>query len=217
MAASLDTRPVVLLVTANDCGACSKFYTPWSTDISPAISNLGNVRLEWYAYPTMGSMPTTINGKAVPVDLANYVGWFPTLLLVPGTAWNNSMRDKDAPLNAEIFALDTYVNGVPTRSKTIPLTKEAILRWIKDTVPKMTAHESKGETKSVVNRDLPARGEDRPENKTSDLFAPGKLRDVPSGTSETPVTMPGGRLIAHAGPSAFSACSSMNIVPARRR
>jgi hypothetical protein len=97
------SSPVIILVKAKGCPACTSFAKIWdkgrmmSTSVLTAIKKVTpDVRIVEINLPTMGSkVPSNI-----PSAVNNFLSWFPMVMFVPGQTWDNAMKDlsKNTPL-----------------------------------------------------------------------------------------------------------------------
>ena len=96
-----DNRPVILLVSAGDCSACANFEAKgiWPR-VEARLKNSGRVRVLDVKTPTLHSISL---GPQWPVSLKQLVGFYPSILLINGNAWNAAMQNKNLPLQAMVF------------------------------------------------------------------------------------------------------------------
>lgn len=148
----MDTKPVLVLITADNCGFCKQLKQQWA-NIKREILNL-NVRVVEINLPTMS---TRIDSNLYPKDLQNYQGWYPMLLLISGNIWNVAMVNKNnTKLDAQVMNGE-WVDGTSLRPVQIHRNdKEGITAWISDALSKVnnatliSIHGNRNENKTVL-------------------------------------------------------------------
>jgi len=127
----MDQRPVLVLITAENCGACKALYHIWS-DVESGLVATGLVRIVRIPLPNMGA---EIDSSKFPSDLSRYRRWFPMLLLVAGPKWNEASQhtSQAIPLQAKVFNAILNESGevVYKPSGAYSLNKEGIINWVK--------------------------------------------------------------------------------------
>jgi hypothetical protein len=136
---SIDERPVLIIVTANNCSSCARFEPFWVNSIKAKLYNTGLIRVPIEIKVSKIGLPVPIQ---YPKDLNRYVGFYPSLILVTGRSWNNAMAKRELMLEAMVFN-GAFVNGrmVPVDEKA-SLNESVLLEWLK--------REVKIETKSNI-------------------------------------------------------------------
>jgi len=122
-----ESKPVFVICTAADCGACKNLYNRWG-EIRDAIKDLGTVRIVEIKLETRATSVTT---KGYPNDLQRYVLWYPTAFLFTGKNWDDAMKDKNTKLDGVIF---NGIVGNPNPQQGYMLNADGITTWIKDTL-----------------------------------------------------------------------------------
>jgi hypothetical protein len=141
------SKPVLVLVTAKDCGHCVRFRPLWKPDnpngpagrgIRDEIERTGLVRVIDIEHPSRSQPP---NFSSYPRDLTRYIQWFPMFLLFTGESWDTASAspNKEGRLDGVVFN-GTLVNGIPRNiTNGIPLTKDNLINWIRTETSKMSS------------------------------------------------------------------------------
>ena len=137
-----DRRPVLLLVTANNCHVCVSLKPAWESGMAKGIATTGIVRIERLQLAEMYNYPSTMvlsDGREVkiPNTVKEYIQWYPTLLLINGSDWNDAMRDPSTILRMRIFN-GQDVKGVaeilPIEQR-VGMSIDNIVNWIRKETP----------------------------------------------------------------------------------
>lgn len=81
------SKPVFVLVTAKNCGACAHFKQTWPS-VKLELESLGQIRIIEIDVPSIG----VHTGDNFPQDLNRWVGWYPSMLLFNGSSWDTGMK-----------------------------------------------------------------------------------------------------------------------------
>lgn len=152
-----DTRPVFVMVTAQNCGYCKALHERWAP-IQKALLALGTVRIKELNIPDMRY--SKVYEQGYPVDMQRYVSWYPTALLFPGDNWNEVMSKKATTLRGRIMNGKVEAPGRPV-SDQYSITADGITSWIKDTLADPTflvGGESKSPPPTPENRNIQTTG-----------------------------------------------------------
>ena len=131
------SKPVLLLVTASDCGACHGYIPFWEKDVFPTLNELKGIRIERLKMLNMGSLPSVMilsNETTVetPRDLSKFLRWYPMLIVITGETWDAALIDKNAKLRGAPFN-GVFVEGegaIPISNK-VAMNAENIMSWMK--------------------------------------------------------------------------------------
>jgi hypothetical protein len=149
MSVETDNRNVLVIVTAENCGACIKWKNDGGlTNLSKELQILGIVRVVHISKKAMKD-PIQV---PFPTQL-NYVAtWFPTFVIVNGKAWNqNFSESKNSDLPIEVFN-GVYKDGVVKMADDRKLF-DKIVPWVTEQIennPKFKVHVST--TASVISK-----------------------------------------------------------------
>jgi hypothetical protein len=97
----VDTRPVLVVVSAGNCGACQTWEKQKGFDqVRDKVLEDGHVRYEHIKVAKMGDA----FDKKYPQKLSQFVRYYPTFILINGKDWNNALDgiDEKNP-NIEVF------------------------------------------------------------------------------------------------------------------
>lgn len=141
-----ESKPVFVMCTAADCGACNNLRPRWPP-ILQAIQNLGTVRTVEIKLPQMGAQASSLG---YPKDIQRYIAWWPTAFLFTGKNWDEAMSNKDTKLDGIIF---NGIVGNPNPQQGYPLSADGITTWIKDTLQNNAKFSPKDVEKSSSPRD----------------------------------------------------------------
>lgn len=134
----MDSRPVFVVITAENCGHCKSFKNgPWP-DTKAALESMGTVRVVHIELAAMGdALP-----PQYPSTLQTYIRGFPTLLLVSGESWNRALQS-GGPLDYQVFGTDAI-----GKRGTYSRDKAGIISWINNAVPRLS--QGGGTSKTVT-------------------------------------------------------------------
>lgn len=124
MSNQIDSRPICLVITSKTCPHCDTFKKNTWGSLKQKLLNDTKIKLQEIELPTNRS-PL---GNEYPSELSNYIGWFPTILLITASSWNNKK-------GLEVVVFNGIINnGVaildPDVNKRKPLTENNIIMWI---------------------------------------------------------------------------------------
>lgn len=128
-----DTRNILVVVSADNCGAC-KFYEEKKIfeSIKKQIESDGHVRYEHIKVKTVGE---AVDSK-YPQAINKWIRWYPTFILINGKDWNNKFEnfDEKSP-NVEIFNA-RIIDGVISSlgNQTLQQGPDKIPEWIKNNI-----------------------------------------------------------------------------------
>ena len=126
-----DSRPIMILVTAGNCGNCQKFKPVWPK-IRNNIEKLGVVRVHEAEVPVMfTSLPPQF-----PKDLNRFIGFYPTFLLVEGNTWNASLNSKDIKIDARVYNGEFSGGRMMIKDARLGYTEDNLISWINSEVKK---------------------------------------------------------------------------------
>lgn len=112
-------KPVLVVVTADNCGGCSVFKQRVMSDlVRDAEAHVEVVKIN------LPSMSSPIPPQ-YPQDLRRLIAWYPTLILIPYTSWRSGGNMNGCVFNGEI------TNG-RVISKGGGISCQEIIRWVKD-------------------------------------------------------------------------------------
>jgi hypothetical protein len=121
-----DTRPVIVLVTAETCSHCHTFKSNVWTKLRPVLDTSRRFRVVEINLPTTDAKP----GRQYPRDLERFLRWFPILFMVSGSSWNEASREGSmSSLDAVVFNGRIDEGRVSHQAGASP-TKENILSWL---------------------------------------------------------------------------------------
>jgi len=122
----LTSKPVLIVVTAENCGFCKKLHQRW-TPIRESIQSLGTVQLKELNVPHFGA---DVAKQGYPKDMQRYVTWYPTVLLFPGDNWDKVTKGKESKLYGRIMNGEVG-NPYPSEQK-YNMDSQGITQFIKD-------------------------------------------------------------------------------------
>ena len=147
--AATDIRPVLLVFSAGDCGACVALNNVWEGMLLPALMATKKVRVEKISVPSRASaMPTTITLSTrevvrCPAGLEKFIIHWPTIILIDGSQWNEAIGGKSNIIsNVYVFAAVHDANKRTVSAPPSPLnapTVANLTRFIDDIVPRLSA------------------------------------------------------------------------------
>jgi hypothetical protein len=107
--------PILFIVTADNCGACRKLHQIWPTMIddiqsSHQVGHIITVELtqlgQSFDDPNNCRVEvdrSEVNNDYVPNDLNDFIGFYPSLILVETKSYNANMRNSKNKLNGLVF------------------------------------------------------------------------------------------------------------------
>ncbi|AHH01576.1 hypothetical protein pv_9 [Pithovirus sibericum] len=123
------SRPVLLIVTASDCGGCRGFKDHVLSDLLNRLKSDNLVNVVQDELPTFRSSNINAVDPDIPAEVSNYIAWFPTLLLFPST----SLKDEPVILNG--FVSGGKAQMTPRTSPNIvPISSTEINNWVRKTL-----------------------------------------------------------------------------------
>lgn len=123
------SRPVLLIVTASDCGACRGFKAHILPDLLDRLKSDNLVNVVQDELPTFRSSNINAVDPDIPAEVSNYIAWFPTLLLFPSPSF------KDEPVILNGFVSRGKAQMTPQSSPNIvPLSSAEIHNWVRKTL-----------------------------------------------------------------------------------
>ena len=128
----IDTKHVLLILSAKTCSACIKYGELGIFDkIKKEFSNSNNVKVVHIELETMNSnIPNNY-----PVVINKYKSWFPIFLLINGNDWNDNLNNIDF-YNPNIVVFNGMIeNGVPKmKDRSEMLGPDSISKWVVENV-----------------------------------------------------------------------------------
>jgi len=134
MSAVADSRNVLVIVTANGCGACTQFKKNNLDKLKKELQQSGVVRVEHIDVPAIGA-PVP---EGYPTQLNSWIRWYPTLILVNGKDWNEkcaNVSNSSPPI--EVFN-GVVVDGKIDMARDSRKNYDELLNWIKDNIDNNT-------------------------------------------------------------------------------
>jgi thiol-disulfide isomerase/thioredoxin len=120
-------KPVLLLITADDCVYCKPLKILWNATIRNKLAKRTDITIQHINIPTIRApFPTRYHR-----ELPRFVQWYPTLILVPANLWNNP----NLPLQGEVFNGQMSIKGIIVPIEKInSYTEPPIIEWIDKTL-----------------------------------------------------------------------------------
>jgi hypothetical protein len=137
----MSTKPVFILVTAETCPACQKFYTIWDS-IKKEILNTGKVEIKEITLPNMKSMD-----KVYPKQLIKYIPHFPIMFIASRKSWENAKANPSADL--QVTQLDA--NNTFNKEEILNFVNEKASLLNENKSPKMPRSSLLSETTAIVS------------------------------------------------------------------
>lgn len=122
-------------VTAKDCGACQLFRSRWEgikTNLKTVFGNKLEIDEIEYEKKSISQLDTS----KYPSDLRRFIGWFPTLILIPMSEYEKVKRGELKFLPAVVYngrmsdSKPFIIEQVP-KDKKQPLLDANILSWVR--------------------------------------------------------------------------------------
>lgn len=137
------SKPVLVIATASDCGACHNFNKNYKADLEAELKKEDLVRLIEIGFTSWKNpFEQTVLSKW-PKALVHYMQWFPNFVLFDGPTWDLAMKNisVESPLNGMILGgVVSATTGRPEQVQTqFRNDKTGVLLWIKDSIPKLQA------------------------------------------------------------------------------
>lgn len=127
---TVDNRNILVIVTADDCGACNNFKQNGLSQLIKDIQTSGIVR---HIHINKKSMKAVIEAP-YPTQLNSLAVWYPTFILINGKAWNNNFSEsKNVDLPVEVFN-GVYKDGLVKFEQTNRKNLDKLIPWINDHV-----------------------------------------------------------------------------------
>lgn len=140
---SADTRPILVIVSAGNCGACQNaektgIFTKIKTDISTTLvddNKVSIVRVEHIKKPKIDDPIDQI----YPQVLNKWARWFPIFILINGKDWNDKMAniDEKSP-NIEVFNGRLVEGMVMQGNPGSMMDYSKVPEWIKNNIDNNT-------------------------------------------------------------------------------
>src|SRR5665647_1225188 len=103
----VDSRNVLVIMTADNCSACGNFKASALQPLKKELQTLGIVRVVEVNKKKMAD-PVDVS---YPIQLDLLGNWYPRFILINGKAWNDKFSEsKNSELPVEIFGA-TYKDG----------------------------------------------------------------------------------------------------------
>ena len=146
---SVDTRSVLLLVSAGDCGACKYYETNKIFDqIKEAIAKDNLVRYEHIKLEKMNSGVD----KKYPEIINRWIRSYPTFILINGKDWNNGLKDIDEKNpNIEVFNARVIEGVITPIQNNINSGVDKLPVWIKENL----TNNSKFKSAVIISSKVP--------------------------------------------------------------
>lgn len=122
-----DVRPVLVVITAGDCPACTTFKTTDWPAVKKALEDSKEVRIK---HIDLKSMKDSLPGD-VSKDLQMYRRFYPTMMIVPGDQWNKGNVREGVSLFNATYDPTTGVNPVASGSRK---AYSALTPWVLETI-----------------------------------------------------------------------------------
>ena len=135
----MEPKSVFVLVTASQCPHCKNFRRDWP-EIKQALIDSQLVEIVDIEVVKLSDQP---DPKKYPPDLARWVKWFPTFVLVSKSSWINAQPGQNGRLEGTIF------NGVVDAKEAKYIgsespNKESLLRWVRADCPRISGSSPTG-------------------------------------------------------------------------
>lgn len=129
----MESKPVFVLLTASNCGHCRTFKENIWPGLKSNLLQTGQVRVEQVEIQDMGA---PVIPSSMPGGLITYAKWYPMILLVPGSAWDEGLSDKRrlTDLRAIVFNA-TKSNGRLVANESRERNAGSIFQWAMDNLP----------------------------------------------------------------------------------
>lgn len=148
-----DTKAVLVIITAGNCGHCNTLKKKLPT-IIPKIASEANVKV---VEVPLTSMSSQIDTNKYPADLARYKKWYPSMILFSGSEWDTAMSNTGSTITLNGIILNGKIgangNAVTDESKKMidPGDAGKVIAWInqsKSSLP--TSSQSNGGERRTV-------------------------------------------------------------------
>jgi thiol-disulfide isomerase/thioredoxin len=122
-------KPVFVIVTADNCGACVEFKKVWQ-DVKKNIQNLNLVTIVEISLKTRADLPPP---NLYPVDIRRFIGWFPTFLLFTSQSWDDALQNSSKQLSGVIFngRVNSTTRRVELTETRIGPSSDNMIDWIR--------------------------------------------------------------------------------------
>lgn len=122
-----DPQYVLVLVSAQNCGACQQFYKYQYENLKTKVKSLAMIHE--VKYPALqGPAP-----KGTPVGLQQYMGWFPMFILFTKSEW--SLIEKGEKVNGRVMGGRFDADGRLSMFKDgYPYTADGVFKWVSDQI-----------------------------------------------------------------------------------
>ena len=112
--------PILVVITAEGCPACSLFLSQIWPDLRTRINSLNVQTL------SIDSSQLYQFRK----DLQNFIGWYPTLLMFPQSSWKDTSQD----LSGSVYG--GYYDPIEKQPKlgNFSLSADEMYEWIQDNI-----------------------------------------------------------------------------------
>lgn len=120
------SKPVLVVVTAANCGFCKKLHQRWNP-IRESIQSLEKVRLMELNVSHIGA---DVSNNGYPKDMQRYVTWYPTVLLFSGDNWDKVIKGEETKLYGRIMNGEVG-NPYPSEQK-YNIDSQGISQFIED-------------------------------------------------------------------------------------
>ena len=85
----MSQKHVFIVITAENCGYCTKFKSETWPTLKPKLINSGRLTVVEISLETMSEINSEAFSDKYPIDLRRYAKWFPTFILCTYSSWKN--------------------------------------------------------------------------------------------------------------------------------
>lgn len=174
----MSQKHVFIVVTAGNCGYCTRFKTETWPTLKPKLVNSGRLNVVEIQLETMSEVHTDSFINLYPEDLRRYIVWFPTFILCTYSSWIKRDFIDAVVMNGQMIFNESIGKEVATlNSEQIDANEENILQWLTQhlksnkfvgTNSGSGGQNSSGGTKIVLT--------DRRSNQTHSVKQPKKMK-----------------------------------------
>jgi hypothetical protein len=123
------SKPVFLLVTADQCGYCTEFKNNIWPNLKKYLKKIDLVQVHHINFPSPSPIHLAKSGKYHP-DLGKFINWYPTMMLFPYSLWSNSNSVLKGDVMNGLFEKDMVKMNPPLK----PYIEKNILEWLNSTL-----------------------------------------------------------------------------------
>lgn len=131
----MSQKPVFIVVTAGNCGFCTRFKSEVWPTLKPKLVNSGRLSIVEIELETMGEVKSKSFAERYPVDLRRYTTWFPTFILCTAASWENGDVIDGVVLNGEFIydhETQTEIIGSVSNEQLKEPNDSNITQWLSD-------------------------------------------------------------------------------------